>query len=91
MQASPLPEELAAGPFSTARARELGIAAPRLRRGDLEHPTRGAHVLTPPDTLASRAAGYSVGMPSDRAFSHGTSAALQSFPLPAFLEEEVAA
>lgn len=90
MQASPLPEEFAAGPFSTARARELGVAPSRLRRAGLEHPTRGAHVLTPPDTLASRAAAYSVGMPSDRAFSHGTSAALQSFPLPAFLEEEVA-
>ncbi|MFC7489322.1 MULTISPECIES: hypothetical protein [unclassified Knoellia] len=88
MQPSPLPEELAAGPFSTARARELGLTASRLRRGDLEHPTRGAHVCTPPSTLATRAAAYSVGMPSDRAFSHVTSAVLQSFPLPTLLEEE---
>lgn len=88
MQAAPLPEELAAGPFSTARARELGIGAPRLRRGDLEHPTRGAHVHTLPTRLADRALAYSVGMPSGRAFSHATSAVLQLLPLPTFLEEE---
>jgi len=91
MQASPLPEELAAGPFSTARARELGVAASRLRRGDLEHPTRGANVLALPANLADRAATYSVGMPSDRAYSHVTSAVLQSLPLPSFLEEEARA
>lgn len=88
MDASPLPEELAAGPFSTARARELGVAPSHLRRSGLIHPTRGAHVGTLPTTLAARAAAYSVGMPSDRAYSHVTSAVVQSFPLPAVLEEE---
>lgn len=90
MHASPLPEELAAGPFSTARARELGVVASRLRRGGLEHPTRGAHVFTLPTNLSDRAKTYSVGMPSDRAFSHVTSAVLQALPLPTFLEEEAA-
>lgn len=90
MQASPLPEELAAGPFSTARARELGVTASRLHRAKLEHPTRGAHVRTLPSTLTARAAAYSVGMPPDRAFSHVTSAVVQALPLPSFLEEEAA-
>ncbi|WP_353953225.1 hypothetical protein V6K52_07315 [Knoellia sp. S7-12] len=88
MLASLLPEELAAGPFSTARARALGVAPSRLRRGDLVHPTRGAHLPTPPTTLAARAAAYSAGMPAERAFSHVTSAVLQGLPLPTFLEEE---
>lgn len=88
MQASPLPEDLAAGPFSTARARGLGVAASRLRRGDLKHPTRGAHVRSLPSTLATRALAYTVGMPSDRAYSHITAAVLQAFPLPTSVEDE---
>lgn len=88
MHPRPLPESLAAGPFSTAQAREQGLPASRLRRGDLSHPTRGAHVLDVPTTLVSRALAFGVGMPSARAYSHLTSARLQRFPLPSALEEE---
>lgn len=88
MHPAPLPEELTGGPFTTARARELGIAAARLRRADLAHPTRGAHVLVPPEALAERAAAFAVGMPSARAFSHLTAARLLGLPLPPALADE---
>ena len=88
MQPSPLPDELAAGPFSTARAREVGLAMSRLRGTDLKHPTQGAHVAALPTTLAGRAAAYRVAMPAERAFSHATSAVLLGLPVPTFLEGE---
>lgn len=88
MRATPLPQELAAGPFSTARARELGVAAARLRRTGLDHPTRGAYVLVAPTTLAARAAAFAVGMPSARAFSHLTAARLLGLPLTSALAAE---
>jgi len=84
----PSPDELAGGPFSTARARELGMAATRLRRMGLEHPTRGAHVVDAPVTLADRAAAFAVGMPSARAYSHLTAARLLGLPLPSGLAAE---
>lgn len=88
MQARPLPEELAAGPFSTARARELGVAASRLRRGGLSHPTRGAHVHSAPASFAERAAAFTAGMPADRASSHLTAARLLGLPLTSGLAAE---
>ena len=88
MHPQPLPEELGSGPFSTARARELGVAGTRLRRNGLTHPTRGAHVLGTPTTLAERAAAFAAGMPSARAFSHLTAARLLGLPLPSALADE---
>jgi len=90
MRARPLPEELASGPFSTRRARELGLPKMRVYRGDLVHPTHGAHSLTEPVTLADRAAAFAAGMPSARAFSHVTAALLLGLPLPLRLEAETA-
>lgn len=63
----------------------------RLHRGDLVHPTHGAHSLTTPVTLAERAAAYAVGMPSARAFSHVTNAVLRDLPVPSFLVQEAEA
>ena len=91
MRPRPLPAELAAGPFSTARARELGLPRMRLHRDDLVHPTYGAHALRAPVTVAERAAGFAAGMPSARAFSHATCAVLRRLPVPLFLVEEVEA
>ena len=88
MRARPLNDELASGPFSTARARELGLPKMRVHRSDLVHPTHGVHSLTEPVTLAERAAAYAVGMPSARAFSHVTAALLLGLPLPVRLEAE---
>ncbi|MEO6790150.1 MAG: hypothetical protein ABI249_07485 [Ornithinibacter sp.] len=82
MQPRPLPSGLGPGPFSSARARELGVPSSRLRRGDLVHPTRGAHATSAPDTLTERATAYQAGMPSARAFSHRTAAHLWGVPLP---------
>lgn len=86
VRASPLPVELGQGPFSTAQARLLGVPAVRLGRGDLVHPTRGAHVGREPETLVERAAAYQVAMPPSRAFSHLTAAVLWGLPLPWSLE-----
>jgi hypothetical protein len=88
MRARPLPDALATGPFSTARARELGLPKMRVHRGDLVHPTHGAHSLREPVTLAERAAAYAAGMPSARAFSHVTAALLLGLPLRAGLEAQ---
>lgn len=60
----------------------------RLHRGDLVHPTHGAHSLAVPVTLAERAAAYAVGMPSARAYSHLTNAVLRDLPVPTFLVQE---
>lgn len=86
VRASPLPGRLGPGPFSTARARLQGVPAARLRRGDLVHPTRGAHVAVEPATLVERAAAFQVAMPAQRAFSHLTAAVLWGLPLPHALE-----
>ncbi|MEO7268761.1 MAG: hypothetical protein ABIW49_06100 [Knoellia sp.] len=91
MRAKPLPPELTKGPSSTARARELGVPRMRVHRADIVHPTYGAHALTAPVSLAQRAAAFSVGMPSARAFSHVTCAVLRELPVPGFLQEEAEA
>lgn len=91
MRISPLPVELGPGPFSTARARGLGVPAQRLGRSDLVHPTRGVHALTEPGTLVERAAAFEVAMPGDRAFSHVTAALLWGLPLPVALETSATA
>ena len=87
MRPSPLPVELGPGPFSTARARGLGVPAQRLGRGDLRHPTRGVRAPTEPETLVERAAAFALAMPGDRAFSHVTAALLWGLPLPRALEQ----
>lgn len=86
VRASPLPVGLGPGPFSTAQARLLGVPAVRLGRGDLVHPTRGAHVAVEPATLVERAAAFQVAMPENRAFSHLTAAVLWGLPLPHALQ-----
>ncbi|MBM6400094.1 DUF559 domain-containing protein [Phycicoccus sonneratiae] len=88
MHPSDLPESLGSGAFSTSAARAAGVPASRLRRADLHHPTRGAHVRTVPTALVDRAAGYLAGLPDGRAFSHLTAARLHGLPLPARLEQE---
>lgn len=86
MEPASLPAALVGGPFSTAAAREAGVTPARLRRGDLVHPTRGVHARAVPVGLVDRAAAFAVGLPSDRAYSHVTAAALLGIPLPSRLE-----
>jgi GNAT superfamily N-acetyltransferase len=83
---STLPAGLGPGPFSTAQARRLGVPAARLGRGDLVHPTRGAHAAEAPSTLVARAAAFQIALPDRRAFSHLTAAVLWGLPLPASVE-----
>ncbi|HET6968288.1 MAG TPA: hypothetical protein VFI44_08430, partial [Ornithinibacter sp.] len=68
------------------QARHLGVPAVRLGRGDLVHPTHGAHAVEAPSTLVERAAAFQVAMPQRRAFSHLTAAVLWGLPLPRALE-----
>ncbi len=86
MRPPPLPEPLGSRPFSTAEAREAGLAPGRLRRTDLVHPTRGAHVRSVPIELVDRAQAFAAGLPPERAFSHLTAAALLGLPLPKDVE-----
>lgn len=86
MRPPPLPPLLDGVPFSTARARELGLPAGRVRRRDLVHPTRGAHVAAVPVSLVDRARAVAVALPPDRAFSHVTAAALLGLALPSRLQ-----
>ncbi|MGG5259562.1 hypothetical protein [Phycicoccus avicenniae] len=88
MHPSDLPASLGSGAFSTSAARAAGVPASRLRRADLHHPTRGAHVRSVPTALVDRAAGHLAGLPDGRAFSHLTAARLRGLPLPGHLERE---
>lgn len=91
MRPSPLPVELGPAAFTTARARLLGVPAGRLTRGDLVHPTRGAHLRTPPVTMVERAAAFQLAMPAGRAFSHLTAAVVWGIPLPGWLQAQAGA
>lgn len=91
VRAHPLPDELGPGPFTTGRARGLGVPAQRLRRRDLVHPTRGAHARTEPATLVERASAFGLAMPQDRAFSHLTAVLLWGLPLPLAVERAASA
>ena len=88
MRPRPLPEPLAAGPFTVAAARQLGVGRGRLRSSDLIRPTHGARSLVEATDLVSRALAFAVAMPDSRAFSHATGARLLEIPLPSRLETE---
>ena len=86
VRVSPLPVELGPGPFSTAQARRLGVPAVRLGRGDLVHPTRGAHAAEP-ETPSSGPC-LPVAMPTIGR-SRTTAAVLWGCRCPEALEEVV--
>ncbi len=87
MRPGPLPPELADEPFSTRAARAAGVPPTRLRRSDLSHPTRGAHVVGEVQPgLPERARAVASGLEPDAAFSHVTAAGLWRLPLPRDVE-----
>ncbi|MBM6402405.1 hypothetical protein [Phycicoccus sonneratiae] len=88
MARPPLPVELAAGPFTVARARAAGLRACDLRGRGLHRPTHAVRVLAEPFTVGDRAAAWSAGLPADAVFSHRTAAVLLGLPLPAPLESD---
>jgi hypothetical protein len=78
-----LPEELTAGPFTVARARELAVSRGRLRNPELVSPTRGVRCPAPRDVdLLLHAHGFASALPDDVAFSHLTAARLHDLPTP---------
>jgi hypothetical protein len=79
---SELPADLVTGPFTVARARELGLRAHDLRRRELHRPTHSVRTPTAPTDLAERARSFAVALPPEAAFSHVTAARLLRIPVP---------
>lgn len=78
----PLPPVLAAGPFTVAEARELGVGRSRLRHSSLHAPTSAVRCDVQPDNVLALARSIGLVLPHPWAFSHLTAARLLSLPLP---------
>lgn len=81
-----LPPSLATGPFSTARARELGIERGRLRGADIHHPYPAVNSATDAVTVLERARAFAIRMPPHAFFCSVTAAVIMKVPLPQVLE-----
>ncbi len=77
-----LPAALAAGPFTVARARELGVGTGRLRHTSLVVPTRGVRASAQPRSISDAAHATAIALESPFAFSHLTAGHLLGMPLP---------
>lgn len=77
-----LPDELARGPFTVARALELGVRHCDLRSLGLHRPTHSVRCGEVPSGTAERAQAFARALPEDSAFSHVTAASLLGLPLP---------
>jgi Protein of unknown function (DUF559) len=78
---SPLPEPLAAGPFTTAAALELGVSRKRLRGTDLAAPFHGVRSSGEPADVHERAAAYAERMAPGHVFAGITAARLWGLPV----------
>ncbi|MGM1029028.1 MAG: DUF559 domain-containing protein [Actinomycetota bacterium] len=79
--ASPLPEEIADGPFTTATALELGISRKRLRARDLTAPFRGVRTRGAPTDVHAMAAAHAQRMAPGHVFAGITAARLWGLPV----------
>jgi hypothetical protein len=78
-----VPEDLIAGPFTVARARELGVGAQVLRGERWRTPFPGVRVVADyPDDVLSRCAAAALVLPASAAFSHETAVRLHDLPTP---------
>ena len=78
-----IPPELAKGPFTVARARELGVDRQLLRGARFRSPFPGVRVLAGhPDDVAGRSAAAALVLPPRAAFSHETALLLHGLPTP---------
>jgi len=81
--ASPLPEPLADGPFTTAAALQLGLSRRRLRARDLAAPFRGVRSHGAPSDLRALAAAHAQRMAPGHVFAGITAARLWGLPVAA--------
>lgn len=80
---SPLPRDLAAGPFRTADAHAAGVPRWRLENPDVRRVHRGVWVdAAMPDSLAARCAAALLVLPPGTVISHHTAAQLRKLPVP---------
>ncbi len=78
-----IPAVLLGGPFTVARAVELGVSPDVLRGRRFRSPFPGVRVPADlPDSLEMRCAAAALALPPHAAFSHETAAALLGLPLP---------
>jgi hypothetical protein len=83
MPRTPIPPELALGPFTVRLGRAFNLSNGRLRGRDLQRPFRGVRAVTYDSTdLFHRCLAYAERMPRGQFFSHVTAARLLGVPLP---------
>ncbi len=82
-----LPEPWQTRPFSVGELRDAGLPRSRLRHAALHLPTRSVRSARPVETLAHRAAAFTLALPEDIAFSHATAAVLLGIPMPERFEK----
>lgn len=101
-QPTPLPDQLTSGAFTTAAAREAGVAEGRLRGSDLLRPLHGVREVgrtngseaedpaaTTPRAALEAARAAALVLPGDVAFSHCTAALIHGLPLPRSHEHSI--
>ncbi len=84
-RARQLPPEFDAAVFRTGDALAAGVNSERLRRSDLERPTRGVRAPAGSDDFVSAIA---IVMRDDQHFSHVTAARLWGAPLPRAVQDD---
>ncbi len=78
-----IPQELTLGPFTVARAAELGVSRDVLDGARFRRPWVGVRVLSSrPDTLTERSRAAALILSPTAAFSHSTAVDLAGWPAP---------
>ena len=78
-----IPQELTHGPFTVARALELGLSQEVLSRSRFRTPWSGVRILsTFPESLAATCQAAALVLPADAVFSHDTAVALAGWLSP---------
>lgn len=80
MPRTPLPAELASGPFAAHDAINRGVPASRLRAKALHHITHGVHCATPVDDGPELRRALLLGLPEAVALSHLSAGDVHGFP-----------
>lgn len=86
--ASPLPEPIAHGPFTTAAATTLGVSRKRLRARDLAAPFRGVRTQGAPQDVRAMAAAHAQRMAPGHVYAGITAARLWGLPVASVWKQE---